>query len=431
MKRTFKRPQRVPRIRSFRFSITIFYIGMIFSISYMSQISHCIDTVNILENGSMAALFLIMMTLEWYESRKFQYNAPFPIAATFMFFRIILMEGIYALDCSEVTLFLYPIIPFNAYFTFGGNISIFVSLFYMMIALWRAGANDINWFTNADTTVNLVNLAFSLLFVQVMAFVVRRDERNRQHLDQVIADLEASHIKLHAYADQVAELAAAEERNRLARDIHDSLGHYLTAVNIQLEKALVYQDHDLGEAILAITEAKKAASDALRDVRKSVSTLRLEKEPFSLKSNLDELIKRLEDGEFHIDLHLEGNEDDYGRVVLMTLYRAAQEGLTNIQKHAKASQVTLNIHLGQDMADLTLTDNGLGFDTDKLNSIYALESKSFGLQGIQERLKVVRGNMTVRSEPEEGTELLVSVPRDPLAFEEKTRIKLSRKRRYG
>ena len=79
-----------------------------------------------------------------------------------------------------------------------------------------------------------------------------------------LRDLRESHDQLAAYAGQAAELSAAAERNRLARDIHDSLGHYLTAIAVQLEKAEVFRDRDQGTASQAVADARTLARQALQ-----------------------------------------------------------------------------------------------------------------------------------------------------------------------
>ncbi|MEJ2750895.1 MAG: sensor histidine kinase, partial [Anaerolineae bacterium] len=224
------------------------------------------------------------------------------------------------------------------------------------------------------------------------------------------ADLEATNRRLQVYAAQVAELAAMEERNRLARDIHDSLGHYLTAVNIQLEKALAFHSRSPEEAEQAIRDAKQAASEALQDVRRSVGALRSEADRFSLEQSLQELIKGIGNGRIHIDLRFTGSERGYTRLSLMALYRAAQEGLTNIQKHAQATQVVVEVKLGRDEASLCLHDDGQGFDTALIEEWMAAPNQTFGLQGIRERLELVRGEMKLTSN-EEGTRLFVTVPK--------------------
>jgi signal transduction histidine kinase len=325
---------------------------------------------------------------------------------------MVLFEGVVALDSSMVSLFLYPLIPFSAYFGFGSTLSSLLGLVYLIAAGWRTWHLDNLWYMNVGTTSTLVAFVFVLIFMQVVAPVIKRDEQSRRRTEELLAELRASHLKLQMYAAQVGELAATEERNRLARDIHDSLGHHLTVINIQLEKTLAYQERDPEEATQAIRDAKHAAAEALQDVRRSVSTLRNADEHFSLRTALHELAARVDNAAFVIDLNISGDEKGYSRPVLMTLYRAAQEGVTNIQKYAQASRVTLDVQFGEQLAQLVLRDDGQGFSLSTLNHA-AQEHQGFGLQGIRERIELVSGQMSLKSRPKQGTELSVTVPKNP------------------
>jgi signal transduction histidine kinase len=94
----------------------------------------------------------------------------------------------------------------------------------------------------------------------------------------------------------------------------------------------------------------------------------------------------------------------------MTLFRAAQEGLTNVQRHAQATQAVLRVHLGEETATLTLRDNGRGL---REAGESASDAGGYGLQGIRERVELVSGEMTVDSLPQGGAALTLSVPKNP------------------
>jgi signal transduction histidine kinase len=349
--------------------------------------------------------------VERFEHGRYGLHPPRNIALTLTLGRMALIETVALLDCSGFSAFLYPIVPFAAYFSLGSRWSKYLAGFYFVLFIGKAWLVDPLWYANIDMMSNLLIITLLLIFMQVMARAIYRDETNSQELERLLADLEATNRRLQAYAAQVAELAATEERNRLARDIHDSLGHYLTAVNIQLEKALAFRSRSPGEAEQAIRDAKQAASEALQDVRRSVGALRSEADRFSLKQSLQELVKGLGNGRCHIDLRFEGDETGYTRLSLMALYRAAQEGLTNIQKHAQATQVVVEVKLGRSAASLCLHDDGQGFDTAMIEEWMTAPNQTFGLQGIRERLELVQGEMKLTSNAEEGTRLFVTVPR--------------------
>jgi len=222
---------------------------------------------------------------------------------------------------------------------------------------------------------------------------------------------------LKKYTEQVAGLAAAEERNRLARDIHDGLGHYLTIITVQLEKAIAFRERDPQEAEQALWDAKRSAREALRDVRQSVSALRHSEEVFSLSAALTELAQTMSNGRLAVDLRIEGDEAGFSTLGLMSLYRAAQEGLTNIQKHAQASRATLQVTLKEQAASLHISDDGRGFEPALLDRLPSNRNDRFGLQGVRERLELIGGTLTVESRSHQGTQLFITIPSKPPTLE--------------
>jgi signal transduction histidine kinase len=264
-------------------------------------------------------------------------------------------------------------------------------------AVWRPGLID-------RTTGTLIILLFTLLLARAIAQATQAEQR----LTGLLADLEASHHQLQSYAAQVADLAATEERNRLARDIHDSLGHHLAAINIQLEKANAYRDRDTNRSYEAVTHAQRTVQDALKDVRESVSCLRQSGDTFSFHPALGDLIRRMEHHKLAVTLQQTGDSSRYSKLKLMILYRVIQEGLTNVHKHANASQVTLTLDFGRESVSLDLTDNGSGFDVAAWQT-QGNATTSNGLIGLQERLSLVDGSLDITSQPQ-ITRLSVRIP---------------------
>jgi len=361
--------------------------------------------------------FLLLLTgLAGLEFLHIGYDGPILTRLGLLGIRIALIEGLVSLDHSGIAVFLHTINVFIAYFAIGESFAALLSLFYLATIIFRVALINPTWYLSSSSALIVVAFASMLVFMQILAAAMSKDERQRKQTEMLLADLQTSHIKLQAYADHVAEMAATEERNRLARDIHDSLGHYLTAVKIQLEKAVVFQSRDPDVARQALQSAREAATKALDDVRRSVGALR-DREPFSLIDAIHDLIGRMQSDELEIDLVVEGEEKGYARSVLMTLYRAAQEGLTNVQKHANARHATLALSFGDTSASLHLSDDGAGIQDEEFAD-EASFGQRFGLQGIHERIMLVRGHMSLESELDQGTRITLIVPRDPLDVDE-------------
>lgn len=402
----------------FRFKFSVLYIGIAGVIAYLNGLTNCGPYAVPNFAMSIGGILLILLGLEWIESSQYPLKISTRIAVFLLITRIVLIEGIVALDCNGIALFLFPIIPYSAHFIWGGLTSSFLSLCYVLLIIWRTNLTGMLFYVNPGTQENLLAFSFAMLFVPLIASVIYRDDESRRNTEQLLTDLKISHLKLQAYTEQVADLAAAEERNRLARDIHDSLGHHLTAINIQLEKALSYQDRDAQETAQAIQDAKEAAANALSDVRHSVGTLRKAESEFSLRASLEKLIHGICDDTLRVNLIYEGSEAGYSRSTLMILYRAAQEGLTNVQKHAHASEVELTIELGENEATMILSDNGQGFDMETLQQSQSTQPPGFGLRGIRERLDLVRGRIALNSQSQRGTEIRIVVPKKSFSSSE-------------
>jgi signal transduction histidine kinase len=248
----------------------------------------------------------------------------------------------------------------------------------------------------------------TLLFTLLLARAISQATQAQQKLTGLLTSLEASHNQLQSYAARVGNLAATEERNRLARDIHDSLGHHLAAINIQLEKANAYRELDANRSYEAVTHAQRTVQDALKDVRTSVSSLRQNGDAFSFHQALDDLIRRMEHHKLALTLEQTGDSSRYSKLKLMILYRVIQEGLTNVHKHAQASQVTIALDFGIESVSLDLTDNGSGFDVAAWQRQGDLQLSN-GLIGLQERLSLVDGSLDIIS-GSQSTRLSVRIP---------------------
>ncbi len=224
------------------------------------------------------------------------------------------------------------------------------------------------------------------------------DARNRaQELQQ---ELENANAQLRLHAAQAEELATTRERNRVAREIHDGVGHYLTVVKTQLDAAAALIPTQPERGREAVVKAAKLAAEALEDVRRSVGALRTDTTRPPLPDALRELATH---GEPVPTLAIEGAPRPLAPGIEHALYRAAQEGLTNIRKHARATQALVRLDFrAPARVVLELSDNGVGAP--------AATGGGFGLQGLRERIEVVGGTVNAANRLEGGFALRVEVP---------------------
>lgn len=253
----------------------------------------------------------------------------------------------------------------------------------------------------------LFTLIFSpaILFVVVFSRMVISAEEAKEEAEQLATQLEEANKQLAAYATQAEELAISNERNRIAREIHDNLGHYLTVVHVQIEAAKSVMDHDPVRAQDALSKALTLTEEGLQGVRQSISALR--EDPLATRP-LPEAIQALVDETKHtgIDTHfsIQGKYTQEEAKTELTLYRAVQEGLTNVRKHAQASKITVVLsYTLPESIQLTITDNGKG-------SVHP-PKPGFGLLGIQERVNLLDGTFQITTNSGEGFRLALDLPR--------------------
>lgn len=359
--------------------------------------------------GMIGALMLGLLLIDRLEYWFFGEMTPLYMAVALLLARVLLIEVTALVDSFHFSPILYLVPPFLGTLYFGRRVGASLAMLTWLIYPIRHSLRNPGWFHQPAEIQYFSIYSVGLVFSVAMAWVFTQEKASRARAEQVLAELEVSHRQLKVYAEQVEELATARERNRLARDIHDSLGHYLTVINVQLEKALAFRDKKPCEADQAVGNAKALASEALHEVRRSVSALRTAQEPFSASAAIQALVKRMQ-GQMQLAVQIEGEETRFAGESLMALYRAAQEGLTNIQKHAGACQARLELRFNEDEATLLLSDDGRGFEPAALETLSPGRVGGYGLLGVQERLELAGGSLLVESVPGVGTRLLVRVP---------------------
>lgn len=355
----------------------------------------------------LAVLFLIDRVEYWLYSEDVPPRTAFALLAS----RIVLVLVVGQLDTFKFYSFVYIIMPFLAVLYFGIRAGYAVAALFIAVEAFSFFSHNPDWYGNVQPLASFLIFVIGTIFATAMANIVVKEKANRAHAEQLLKELETSHRQLQQYSEQVAELATSKERNRLARDIHDSLGHYLTVINVQLEKAMAFRHKKPDEADRAVSDAKRLASEALQDVRHSVGALRGSPEKFTFHTALNELVQNMQHHSFTLHFTLNGSEEGFSNQALIALYRAAQEGLTNIQKHAEASRVRLTLSFDSTQAQLVLSDNGRGFEAGTLQNLPAEREGGYGLPGVQERLALVGGWLELESRPGEGTSLLITVPK--------------------
>lgn len=248
----------------------------------------------------------------------------------------------------------------------------------------------------------IITLIQTIIFLAVgfsISYLISRLRGQQQ-------SLEAANIRLTHYASTLEQLATTRERNRLALELHDTLAHTLSGLSVQLETIKAYWDVDQPAARSILEKSLSGAHSGLEETRRALKALRA--------SPLDDLglalaISRMvEDAAARAHLALELPEiimmPPLSPDVEQCLYRVAQEAVTNVVKHASAKKLTVRLESSQGKVTLTVQDDGVGFDMEKVN-----KSGHFGLAGMQERAELAGGELEIISKPGEGTTIRLTI----------------------
>jgi len=230
--------------------------------------------------------------------------------------------------------------------------------------------------------------------------------------DQEVIETLAAHaaiaIENTRLYERSRELSIVEERNRLARELHDSVTQTLFSLSLTAESAATLADSDPAQAKEQILSARRLATEALQEMRSLIFELRpaeLEAEGLvaTLRKRVD-VLRRVYHKEIEFDVRGERRLDPDSET---QLFRIVQEALHNALKHSEADSLAVELSMQDGRVVACIRDDGIGFDPDAAR----LRSGRLGLTSMQERAEELGGRIDIHSEPGHGTEVFVEVPR--------------------
>jgi signal transduction histidine kinase len=239
-------------------------------------------------------------------------------------------------------------------------------------------------------------LGFFVVFGLVILFLHLLVDAGLKEL-QVQEKLTQANDRLRKYALRIEELATVQERNRIARDIHDSLGHSLTVFSIHLEAALRLLKSNPTKAEALLLEVKQLNAKTLQEVRQSVTALRSDPlQERSLSSAIADLLEEFQKSTGIVPTYeIKLKSFPLSKELSVVIYRIVQESLTNICKYAAATEVSISIRQSATNLEVSVQDNGKGFELSQ-------NMTGFGLQGMQERTLALAGKLEIITAPNQG-----------------------------
>jgi signal transduction histidine kinase len=233
--------------------------------------------------------------------------------------------------------------------------------------------------------------------VVILATVMFAERQHREELERLNVELKVSRERL-------AQLQLQEQRLRIARDLHDAVGNSLTALNIQLENVQKRLQNDPQGAEPFLTGARQLGQEAISDLRRSVAQLREYIDgSLTLKEGLLALLDSIRNGgdlRLRLRYELQADPEDH---VKMSIYRIVQEALTNVRKHARASQASVTLGQSSDGILLLVHDDGVGIAETG-------SDQGFGMRGMHERVLNCGGTLAIKSGAGMGTLIRAQFP---------------------
>ena len=244
------------------------------------------------------------------------------------------------------------------------------------------------------------------LVISILSSVTLRADQARCETQKLLTELQAANIKLQDYARKVEAFAAAEERNRLARELHDSVSQTIFSMNLTAQSAKILLERDPQKVAGLLDHLQSLSQNALAEMRSLIQQLRLHS---VVENGLEAALKnhaaeRFERDGLSVTLEVNG-ERRLPENVEEGLFRMAQEALNNVVKHANTDKAIITLNLGDESTSLIVEDYGKGFD---LNSTKDKQGH-MGLASMRERAQTLGGKLSIESTPEKGTRLKIEI----------------------
>jgi signal transduction histidine kinase len=257
-----------------------------------------------------------------------------------------------------------------------------------------------------ELIANGASILVGMIFTAIFSLLTTLYREESARTSTLLVELRQAHVALQEAQNQQKALAVAQERVYLAHEIHDGLGHHLTVLNVQLQAAAKLLERDPERAAQAITACRDVAQAALREVRYSVASLR--RTPLD-GTSLDEATATLvadfaKLSPLQVTFTQTGTSDELVPAAALTLYRAAQEGLTNAQKYSGGTSAHVQLTFTPHNALMRVTNDG---------PVVTATGEGFGLVGLRERAIQLNGSLHAAPQPNGGFLLELTLPISP------------------
>ncbi len=246
-----------------------------------------------------------------------------------------------------------------------------------------------------------------VIFVVMYVSLYTRESKAREQAQTLLGELETAHTQLSEYATQVEQLTLTTERQRMARELHDTLAQGLAGLILQLEAADAHLSNEhYQKAQTIIQQAMVRARTTLADARRAIGDLREDTSPTNLIEAIQTEVERFQ--------HTTGIPCTQELCLPSSLspqtsenaFRTVSEGLMDLARHAEATQASITMTCDDENLNIKIYDNGIGFNPTQNVG----RSGHYGLLGLRERARIMGGVLTIQSQPSQGTSIELQLP---------------------
>jgi signal transduction histidine kinase len=323
----------------------------------------------------------------YFKAEVFQRNPNIYFGVQAFILTLVLLLGSSSTDALN---FLFVLLAIHtAHVLPGKNTAIWITIYYSIVSVVVLSIRG------TDGIYAVLFYGVTYILCGFFGAVLQQAEKGRDENQRLVDELKETQHKLR-------ELAVVEERNRLARDLHDSVKQQVFAISMQLSAAKTSLS-EADKAFPSIVEAERLAQQAGAELTTLINALR---PPALERKTLATAVREyVEEWSRQNKISIERNIDSSISLVQQSeqaLFRVLQEALANVARHSRADKVVVELKADDNAVTLSIADNGIGFDAKQI-------AKGIGLDSMQERLIAVNGKVEVLSERSQGTRVIAKV----------------------
>lgn len=299
------------------------------------------------------------------------------------------------LTLYEITMFLKKKTFFFFFFL---HISLYIIIWFNVYYI-PVTSEDFN-----KKIIDLLTNIFIYLVVFFIIYLIKKINYERNHVNELNQKLVKTNSKLSKSLKEIEKLTITKERNRVAQEIHDSLGNSITGLIMHLDylEKINHKKPEENESI--IKKCQELSRNAMQELKKAVFTLKENEEISSLHKSINDLIKNLKNESIKIIYQKQGEIENITPEIKFVAYRIVQELITNSIKHGKADEIHLELKNDKNSKYFYIRESDNGIGTEKIII-------GNGLKGIKDRVRIFKGEISIKTKKNKGFSIKISIPK--------------------